>query len=580
MYFGFRSILNAPFFLLVGKAIVLHPYEAEGADELSLLRGEYVEILDREVDDGWWKGLNERGESGVFPNNFVRELDEEAIAPPTPTRARRSINTTENRPSSTSSSMAKPPQVPRPASVQTPTTARPISVQSPAQRPSSVSHTNIATPPKVSSPSVPQHVTSPTIAEDDAMSEEEEMAVVTDTDQPPTPTTTVPIERQPSLASEKSTDIKSPVLSPVGRQASEPMIQTMDTHERKASLLSGDESATLSPPIISEDPISDVEEKESGAEEIPSVFPVASREIKHDEQPKEEEHDVKESAPVEEEIKEPVKEIETKEITESIKEPVESKEHDELKDTTEPIAESKVAESKKEDESTSDNKENIEPKEIIEESTPVKEEEPEEKNEFDIIPTGPKLTAPTRARIGGGRARRSPQTPSTEPSQTEILQQQVLEQKEEPKEEVKEEQEEQAPSPPAKPVKPIFAKFPTPFASGAAISKSHLKPTQTRKLWEEKPAEESRSEETRAEPTVPPKPSGVKNIASRFNFAGNTGGGSNEVLETKLKNHTKNEVEKVKKEFEHLLNEEREKRVALEDLVQALLQKVNALEQS
>lgn len=46
------------------------------------------------------------------------------MAPPTPTRARRSVN-----------SMAKPPQVPRPASVQTTSTTRPVTLN---QRPSSV----------------------------------------------------------------------------------------------------------------------------------------------------------------------------------------------------------------------------------------------------------------------------------------------------------------------------------------------------------------------------------------------------------------------------------------------------------
>lgn len=47
-------------------------------------------------------------------------MEDELIAPPTPTRARRNMTS-------------------RPSSVQSPVTARPISVQTPAQRPSSVS---------------------------------------------------------------------------------------------------------------------------------------------------------------------------------------------------------------------------------------------------------------------------------------------------------------------------------------------------------------------------------------------------------------------------------------------------------
>jgi isopropylmalate/homocitrate/citramalate synthase len=97
-----------------------------------------------------------------------------------------------------------------------------------------------------------------------------------------------------------------------------------------------------------------------------------------------------------------------------------------------------------------------------------------------------------------------------------------------------------------------------------------LKPTQTRKPWEE----EEKSGET--EETEAPRPVGVRNIASRFNVSSNNGG--NEVLETKLKNHTKNEVEKIRKEFQQLLQEEQEKRSQLESLVQDLLERVKQLE--
>lgn len=127
----------------------MHPYDAESEDELSLLRGEYVQILDRHIDDGWWKGLNEKGQSGVFPCNFVRELEDELVAPPTPTRARRNVPS-------------------RPSSVQTPVTARPISVQAPAQRPSSVSGVIAAAKPTTA------QLHSPSIAEEEPKEEEEE----------------------------------------------------------------------------------------------------------------------------------------------------------------------------------------------------------------------------------------------------------------------------------------------------------------------------------------------------------------------------------------------------------------------
>lgn len=150
---------------------------------MNLLRGEYVEILDRNADDGWWKGKNERGESGVFPCNFVKELEEDVIAPPTPTRARRSVNSTtssttptENR-SPSINSMAKPPQLPRPSSVQTPGTTKPVALN---PRPSTINTPSTAIPPKpeaaatttqsvgyTASPSIPESV-------EEAIKEEEQ----------------------------------------------------------------------------------------------------------------------------------------------------------------------------------------------------------------------------------------------------------------------------------------------------------------------------------------------------------------------------------------------------------------------
>ena len=60
----------------------------------------------------------------------------------------------------------------------------------------------------------------------------------------------------------------------------------------------------------------------------------------------------------------------------------------------------------------------------------------------------------------------------------------------------------------------------------------------------------------------------VRSVASRFNLP--SGGGGNEVLETKLKNFVRSEIEKVKKEFEAVIAEERAKRVELETQIEWL----------
>ncbi|KAI8984290.1 hypothetical protein BDF20DRAFT_376987 [Mycotypha africana] len=117
----------------------------EASHELNLLRGEYVEVLNRHADEGWWQGRNEKGEVGIFPSNFVKELEEDHFSPPTPIRSRPSAtssihsnlgsssldNTAPSAPAPTAS-MAKPPPVPRPTSMQSSlSSSRPVSIDRP-----------------------------------------------------------------------------------------------------------------------------------------------------------------------------------------------------------------------------------------------------------------------------------------------------------------------------------------------------------------------------------------------------------------------------------------------------------------
>ncbi|CEP17997.1 hypothetical protein [Parasitella parasitica] len=551
----------------LGKAIVLHPYDAANEDELSLLRGEYVEILDRNADDGWWKGKNERKESGVFPSNFVKELEVESFAPPTPNRSRRSVNTSSV--SSTADStpiMAKPPQVPRPSSVQTPSTTRPVSLN---PRPSSVqasllSSAPLATPPKAFTTPINQATSTPITEETEQAIKEEEQY---DAD-----------EERPSSLLTKSEVEESPAFTPIVDKQELSVINTAEKEEEQ----------TPSPILVEEEPITDQEEKESGVDETPF--------IREEDKPEHSTADANPANTVEEpastsEDSDPISTNPTatkvpgeneQEEKDSVKFEEEAK--DEFKETSKetstdvfdqkPIVTEEGKESAAESIETRDESEDMASRQVEEDTVPVVVEE--EKNEFDNIPSGPKLSAPTRARLGG-RARKSPQTPHSEPSQMETLQKEL--ETEENEEEIK---KPVVPEKPAKPIKPIFAKFATPFAAEAAdeISKRKLKPTATRRLWDETPVEDKTSSNAAAnteEEPAPVRPSGVKNIASRFNFNG-SGHGGNEVLETKLRNHTKNEVEKVRKEFELLLQEEREKRTQLENTVAELIEKVKSLE--
>ena len=58
------------------KARVLYEYIPAQQDELKLTVGEYIYILEKNLDDeGWWRGESiSTGAIGVFPDNFVEEL--------------------------------------------------------------------------------------------------------------------------------------------------------------------------------------------------------------------------------------------------------------------------------------------------------------------------------------------------------------------------------------------------------------------------------------------------------------------------------------------------------------------------
>ena len=63
---------------LLPKARVTFGYKASEEDELDLVEGEIVEILDQE-EEGWWHGIY-KGKKGMFPSNFVEMISFETKA--------------------------------------------------------------------------------------------------------------------------------------------------------------------------------------------------------------------------------------------------------------------------------------------------------------------------------------------------------------------------------------------------------------------------------------------------------------------------------------------------------------------
>lgn len=59
------------------------------SSELTIYKDEILTLLDRDIGDGWWEGLNDRGERGLFPAGYVETIEDNIqvaadLAPPAP----------------------------------------------------------------------------------------------------------------------------------------------------------------------------------------------------------------------------------------------------------------------------------------------------------------------------------------------------------------------------------------------------------------------------------------------------------------------------------------------------------------
>ena len=58
------------------RALVQYDYDKAEDNELELKEGEYITSIEL-VDDDWWMGRNPRGETGLFPSNYVELIEDE-----------------------------------------------------------------------------------------------------------------------------------------------------------------------------------------------------------------------------------------------------------------------------------------------------------------------------------------------------------------------------------------------------------------------------------------------------------------------------------------------------------------------
>ena len=55
--------------------MVQYDYEKAEDNEVELKEGEYVTDIEM-VDENWWMGSNSRGETGLFPSNYVEIVED------------------------------------------------------------------------------------------------------------------------------------------------------------------------------------------------------------------------------------------------------------------------------------------------------------------------------------------------------------------------------------------------------------------------------------------------------------------------------------------------------------------------
>ncbi|KAF4976535.1 hypothetical protein FZEAL_6807 [Fusarium zealandicum] len=60
------------------RAVVQYDYEKAEYNEIDLVEGDYVTNIDM-VDEDWWMGTNSRGESGLFPSNYVEVVEDDEL---------------------------------------------------------------------------------------------------------------------------------------------------------------------------------------------------------------------------------------------------------------------------------------------------------------------------------------------------------------------------------------------------------------------------------------------------------------------------------------------------------------------
>ncbi|CAG8548824.1 8565_t:CDS:2, partial [Racocetra fulgida] len=570
-------------------ATVMYDYDAEE-------EGTTITILEK-TDDGWWRGKNEQGESGIFPSTYVTEVkatDVSQAAEEADSEKPAKTEEQEPPPISTSPKRTKSSDVAVPEQPISPRTTRPLSSHSqtdinvreisedskspaiPPRRPTNPLSNRTSThedssnrqsfhEPTDESPPLPRRSTS----ESSESSATRRPPSLVSPDLPPIqyqsprhpskstlPSIPTDIDKSSDTYSELTTSPISPVERPIP-----PKPRPTSQHEAKSD-------SPKSPPPLAKPP--SIPKPPFSPAKPPTVQRRSTRKDSKNapgetnSETSEEQTEKIESLPEHQETYDD-EDSKPRECSETIE--------DGDNDDDESYADERGTNEQKEIDIDSKKESDVQQADTEHDDTDNQNDQGDIVNQDNEIkekqPEPPVVTATPRLPSLGVKERPSRSRPPTKniknPSQSELLEQDVAMAKDD------EPQKPQVTPPkPEKPVKPNMFKLPI---AGGGVPQVTLRPTVKRVV--EPPASSSEPSEPS---TVTPssntdsKPIGsVKSISNRFNIPNVP---SNSEVEFRLKKWFNEEINKVKANFESRLAEERSKREALEEIVKELQERL------
>ncbi|ORY14169.1 hypothetical protein BCR34DRAFT_241600 [Clohesyomyces aquaticus] len=139
--------------------VVVHEFQARSPDELSLARGDRIELIERDDDfgDGWFLGRNtQNGDSGLFPEVYTRPAPKPTISVPihhrAPSQPSPEVSVPQHEESTVQpgTAVSEPRDAPAVASTEQPpqpAALEPASEMEPHTTPLQISSPNMASPP-------------------------------------------------------------------------------------------------------------------------------------------------------------------------------------------------------------------------------------------------------------------------------------------------------------------------------------------------------------------------------------------------------------------------------------------------